>query len=135
MTSSTVSRSGTHGYHGLFGSGSRRRSVSPSPSTNTNYTTTTYNTTNGSSIFRRSSDVGNSPRRGVLSRTFGHGNDADLDPSIVAARERVMGAEAAEREADRALEASRAAIRAAREHVRQLELEAKEEARRAKIKQ
>jgi vacuolar-type H+-ATPase subunit H len=58
-----------------------------------------------------------------------------MDPSIVQARERVMNAETAEREADRALESARIRVREAREEVRRLELEAKEEARRAKIKQ
>ncbi len=58
-----------------------------------------------------------------------------MDPSIVQARERVLGAETAEREADRALEVARHEVREAREHVKRLELEAKEEARRARIKQ
>ena len=53
----------------------------------------------------------------------------------MAARERVMSAEAAEREADRALFAAKAAVREAREHVGRLEREASEEARRAKAKQ
>lgn len=44
-------------------------------------------------------------------------------------------AEQAERDADRAMIQARDAVRAAREHVRALELEAKEEARLAKIKQ
>jgi signal transduction histidine kinase len=47
----------------------------------------------------------------------------------------VQAAEQAEREADRALRQAREAVREAREHVRALELEAKEEARLAKIKQ
>jgi hypothetical protein len=46
-----------------------------------------------------------------------------------------MQAEAAEREADRALFAARAAVRDAKENVRRLEREAAEEARQAKIKQ
>jgi len=46
-----------------------------------------------------------------------------------------MDAESAERDADRALMAAKAAVRDAREHVKSLELEAKEEARLAKIKQ
>jgi hypothetical protein len=58
-----------------------------------------------------------------------------MDPSIIQARERVLGAETAEREADRALMAARESTREAREHVRRLELEAREDARRAKIKQ
>lgn len=46
-----------------------------------------------------------------------------------------MNAEAAEREADKALIAARTAVRQAREEVKRLELEAAEEARLAKIKQ
>jgi len=49
------------------------------------------------------------------------------DPSILAARERVISAEAAEREADKALINARAAVREAREHVKRLEREAAEE--------
>jgi len=47
----------------------------------------------------------------------------------------VFSAEAAEKEADRALMAARAAVKDAREHVKRLEREAAEEARLAKIKQ
>jgi len=61
-----------------------------------------------------------SPRRGVLTRER-------EDASITAARQRVAGAEAAEREADRALMQARAAVREAREHVKRLEHEAAEE--------
>lgn len=61
--------------------------------------------------------------------------DRDLDPSIVAARERVMSAEAAEVEADRALDAARSSVRDARAEMVRLEDEAREDARRAKIKQ
>ncbi|KEF58990.1 uncharacterized protein A1O9_03833 [Exophiala aquamarina CBS 119918] len=57
------------------------------------------------------------------------------DPSIAHARERVMSAENAEREADRALVQARAAVKEAREHIKILEKEAAEEARLAKIKQ
>ncbi|OAP60090.1 hypothetical protein AYL99_05092 [Fonsecaea erecta] len=57
------------------------------------------------------------------------------DPSIVGARERVLQAETAEREADRALVQARAAVREARDRVKMLEREAEEEARLAKIKQ
>ncbi|EXJ68899.1 uncharacterized protein A1O5_07831 [Cladophialophora psammophila CBS 110553] len=57
------------------------------------------------------------------------------DPSIIAARERVLSAETAEREADRALVQARAAVREARDRVKMLEREAEEEARLAKIKQ
>ncbi|MCJ1289789.1 hypothetical protein MMC34_001322 [Xylographa carneopallida] len=57
------------------------------------------------------------------------------DPSITAARQRVAGAEAAERDADQARFQARAAVRNAREQVKVLEKEAAEEARLAKIKQ
>ena len=59
------------------------------------------------------------PRRGLLHR--------HEDPSIVTARERVLSAEAAERDADRALVQARAAVREAREHIKRLEREAAEE--------
>jgi hypothetical protein len=138
--------------HGFF---SRNRSPSPSPShrtsttSNSSYTSTTFHTTPGAKdertgghsggIFRRSTDASRdsgSGHRSLLTRTFGHGHgDGDIDPSIVAARERVLGAEQAERDADRALEEARRSVQEARDHVRRLELEAKEEARRAKIKQ
>lgn len=49
------------------------------------------------------------------------------DPSILAARERVGLAETAEREADKALNAARSHVRAAREEVKKLEREAAEE--------
>jgi hypothetical protein len=64
-------------------------------------------------------------------------NDSKEDPSrsIMAVRERVLSAEAAEREASKALAASQKAVREAREHVKRLEREAAEEARLAKIKQ
>lgn len=45
-----------------------------------------------------------------------------------------MSAEAAERDADRALDLARREVREAREEVKRIEIEAKEEARRAKIK-
>ena len=77
----------------------RRRSFSPVENT----TTTTANP----------------PRRGLLHR--------HEDPSIVTARERVLSAEAAERDADRALVQARAAVREAREHIKRLGREAAEE--------
>ncbi|KAJ5413930.1 hypothetical protein N7509_000557 [Penicillium cosmopolitanum] len=57
------------------------------------------------------------------------------DPSIQAAREQVFRAETAEREADKALMASKLAVKEARDHVKSIEREAAEEARMAKIKQ
>jgi hypothetical protein len=108
--------------HGLFG-----RNRSPSPVSSTSRSTTSYST----SPQRHSTDA-SSNRRSLLSK---FGNRDEMDPSIVQARERVFGAEAAEREADRALMAARESVRQAREEVRRLELEAEEEARLAKIKQ
>jgi len=61
--------------------------------------------------------------------------DLRNDPTITGARQKVSDAEAFEREADRALMQARGAVREAREHVRILEREALEEARRAKAKQ
>ncbi|KAI5924479.1 hypothetical protein F4810DRAFT_709442 [Camillea tinctor] len=112
--------------HSLFG-GSRHRS--PSPSSTVRSGTTSHS---------RNSDLSSPSRhRSVLSRTFGHGNSTnpDVDPSIAQARERVLSAETAERDADRALEAARLRVREARAEVKRLEVEAAEEARRAKIKQ
>ncbi|KAI0968862.1 hypothetical protein F4678DRAFT_441639 [Xylaria arbuscula] len=113
--------------HGLFGS----RHRSPSPVSSVPARTST-------SSSRHSDAVSTTSRnRSVLSRTFGHGStrNPDMDPSIVQARERVMSAENAEQEADRALASARLRVREAREEVKRLELEAAEEARRAKIKQ
>jgi len=93
----------------LFG---RNRDVSPASTTNTRNTTQKQN----------SAGSGGSPHRrsGLLHRR-------DEDPSIIAARERVMSAEAAERDADRALAAAKYAVREAREHIKRLEREAAEE--------
>ncbi|KIX02243.1 uncharacterized protein Z518_08182 [Rhinocladiella mackenziei CBS 650.93] len=60
-------------------------------------------------------------------RSGGLFNRHPEDPSIVGARERVLSAENAEREADRALVQARAAVREAKEHVKRLEREATEE--------
>lgn len=57
------------------------------------------------------------------------------DPAIAAARQRVMSAENAEREADKALIAARNAVAVAKAEVKKLEMEAAEEARLARIKQ
>ncbi|KAI0393783.1 hypothetical protein F5Y17DRAFT_430730 [Xylariaceae sp. FL0594] len=115
---------------GLFGS----RHRDPSPTSRTSSTTTS--SSRGSGTYTNDSP---SRHRSVLSRTFGHGNGSstnpDIDPSILQARERVMSAETAEREADRALAAARLRVREARDEVKRLEAEAAEEARRAKIKQ
>ncbi|KIP06532.1 hypothetical protein PHLGIDRAFT_90806, partial [Phlebiopsis gigantea 11061_1 CR5-6] len=62
-------------------------------------------------------------------------SDPRNDPTIRGARQKVADAETSEREADRALGLARAAVREAREHVKILEREALEDARRAKAKQ
>ncbi|KAJ5908732.1 hypothetical protein N7495_001414 [Penicillium taxi] len=109
--SSSSSRSG--GEH-LHRSRSRRSSGSHS--------------SHSSMSTRSSSSVGHSGHRTVVHRRV-------EDPSITAAREQVIRAEAAEREADKALMASRSAVKQAWDHVKHLEREAAEEARLAKIKQ
>lgn len=83
---------------GLFG---RHRTTEPTA----NHSTTTTTNWHHAGLFHRNAD----------------------DPSILAARERVMGAEAAERDADRALHNARIAVREARDHVKRLEREAAEE--------
>ncbi|KAL6872111.1 hypothetical protein J3F83DRAFT_635520 [Trichoderma novae-zelandiae] len=90
---------------------------------------------NSGGLFRHSTDSSagsGGRRRGLFHRDNG---SRALDPSILQAREHVMQAEAAEVEADRALGEARMRVRAAKDHVWRLEEEAKEEARRAKIKQ
>ncbi|KAM0473589.1 hypothetical protein ACHAPX_007994 [Trichoderma viride] len=100
---------------------------------NMNGMATSANGSNSGGLFRHSTD--SSAGRGRRS-LFHRDNGAQaLDPSILQAREHVMSAEAAEVDADRALGEARMRVRAAKDHVWRLEEEAKEEARRAKIKQ
>jgi len=105
-------------------------------STETHNTAPVNNGVNGNGAYRNStSPVGNN---GVVGNNHSHRGGMirnGEDVSITSARERVLQAEAAEREADRALVQSRAAVRDAREHVKRLEREAAEEARLAKVKQ
>ncbi|KAH8107762.1 hypothetical protein BXZ70DRAFT_1074201 [Cristinia sonorae] len=105
---------------------SRRRSPSPEPYA-THGTNSDQSSRGGFFSRRRSSSSSGSSnhRSGSLGS----------DPTILAARQKVSDAEAFEREADRALGQARAAVRDAREHVRALEREALEDARRAKMKQ
>ncbi|KAL6870200.1 hypothetical protein ACO1O0_001538 [Amphichorda felina] len=110
--------------HGVF----NRHSSSPSPPRGRHSISS-----NSSAGHAHGSPTLHKSKTGSLLSKFGR--DSDVDPSIVAARERVMGAEAAEVEADRALDAARIRVREAREHVKRLEEEAREDARRAKIKQ
>jgi hypothetical protein len=100
--------------------------------------TTDTAVTGGHSHFSRPSSSSRATsilgRKKTLHRTFGHGHIDDIDPSIAEARDRVLFAEAAERDADRALAEARASVREARENIRRIEEEAREEARRAVIK-
>jgi hypothetical protein len=66
------------------------------------------------------SSIRSSRRHGLLRR-------APEDPSIQAAHDQVLIAEAAEREADKALLASKRAVKEAREHIKYLSREAAEE--------
>ncbi|KAG8748627.1 hypothetical protein FRC10_000018 [Ceratobasidium sp. 414] len=84
---------------------------------------------------RRGSRSSNSGRRGFLGRGSRKSDPlVDKDPTVMAARQKLTAAEEAEHEADRALEASRRAVLAARDHCKQLETQAIEEARLAKAK-
>lgn len=79
-----------------------------------------------------SSDESSSLRTGRSSMNSGRGNrlhnsKMSNDPSIITARQKVSDAEAAEREADKALVQSRSAVRAAKDHARNLEREIEEE--------
>lgn len=53
--------------------------------------------------------------------------DGHKDPSILAARQKVIDAEAAEKAADRALHGAKLAVKEARDHVKNIEREAMEE--------
>lgn len=78
------------------------------------------NSTRSSISSHTGSSTRSSHRHSLLRRT-------PEDPSIQVAREQVLLAEAAEREADKALLASRKAVKEAREHIKHLEREAAEE--------
>ncbi|OAA70337.1 hypothetical protein ISF_02311 [Cordyceps fumosorosea ARSEF 2679] len=137
--------------HGLFHSRrdpSPARTASTTPSSGTGHDLRNHGSNRGS-FFRRSHDDATtavnddpSPKRspsllhkGLHRMGVGRDDERDLDPSILRAREHVMSAEAAEEEADRALDAARRRVGEAREHVRRLEEETAEDARRARIKQ
>ncbi|MCJ1306730.1 hypothetical protein MMC25_000373 [Agyrium rufum] len=112
---------------------------------NKDTTTTTHpQTTTTTTDNRKSGFFNNNRNSAATTTTVDHHNNTKShgflhrnteDSSITAARERIVQAEQAERNADRALMEARAAVKAAREHCRRLELEAAEEARLAKIKQ
>lgn len=94
---------------------SRRRSHSSERTSPTNNDANSSRSGGGFFSLRRSSS-------GEFS-----GHTISHDPSIVAARGKVSDAEAAEHQADQALNAARKAVREARDHVRILEREALEE--------
>ncbi|KAI7911552.1 hypothetical protein M0657_010491 [Pyricularia oryzae] len=89
--------------------------------------------TNSVSSMSTASTSASPPRRRSTLLSRRHGDTTD--PSILAARERIMGAEEAERQADRALDIARREVRDARDQILALEREAKEQARLAKIKE
>ncbi|KAI0823439.1 hypothetical protein BC628DRAFT_1384882 [Trametes gibbosa] len=99
------------------------------------------NNSNGHNQVNANTSTRSSRSGGLFSRHRSSSSDSDRsldlskDPSIKFARQKVTEAETAESVADRALSDARAAVRSARDHVRRLEQEALEEARRAKAKQ
>lgn len=102
-----------------------RRSDSPDYANGTNG----HSNGNGADSVR-SGSTRSSGRGGFFSRRRSSSSDSvDLkhDPSILAARQKVTDAEAAEAAADRALNEARAAVRSAKEQVKILEQEALEE--------
>ncbi|EPS38664.1 hypothetical protein H072_7632 [Dactylellina haptotyla CBS 200.50] len=127
-----------------------QQDVAPRRSSTLNSRTSSESPRRGGSIFGRhrhdrerdrdsSPDSINTRRtsstRGTGSGFFHRDRNGAEDASIAGARQRVMDAEVAERDADRALMAAKAAVKDARDQVKALELEAKEEARLAKLKQ
>lgn len=129
--------------HGLFG----RRHRSPSPSASGGMAggprgrdSMTSHSSMSSGGYHDGPDTHRSGgmKRGFLSKR-GRGRDGadddDLDPSIIHARDRLMGAEAAEEDARRALAAAKESAASARDDIHRLEAEAREDARRAKIKE
>lgn len=104
----SVSTNTSQRRSGLFGTRHSPKQTSPVRHTNT-----------ASSVHTNGS-TGATTKTGLLHR------DVE-DSSITAARDRVIGAEAAERDADKALLMARSAVREAREHVKRLEKEAAEQ--------
>ncbi|PWI67006.1 hypothetical protein PCL_04512 [Purpureocillium lilacinum] len=137
VPATTHHKTGTGG--GLF---HRNRTPSPPATTTTHGSSSLlHHSRTSHSISSRSSADSSHHRHssgskpGLLSRAMGRHGDDDVDPSILQARERVMDAEQAEVQADRALEEARLRVREAREHARRVEAEAEEDARRARVKQ
>ena len=116
--------------------GNKHKAVEPTPAPV--HTTTSPRSSGGFFSRRRSSSPSSSD---LDTRNGRHGHTVATKParssglfhrdhedgSIVSARERVLSAETAEREADRALMQARTAVKDARNHVKLLEKEAAEE--------
>ncbi|CAK5281615.1 unnamed protein product [Mycena citricolor] len=85
----------------------------------------------GSDHLARTASLRTSNSRATGRKPF----DVHKDPTIIAAKEKVVTAEKAEAAADAALNQARAMVREAKDHVRFLEREAAEEQKRARAKQ
>ena len=106
---------------GLFGGSNHN-------TTTTSQTTTTAEPRRSGTLFSRRHSSQALPAEtttNTKSHNLLHRNTEDT--SITAARERIINAEAAERNADRALMQARVAVKEAREHCKRLEREAAEE--------
>ncbi|KAK7005753.1 hypothetical protein R3P38DRAFT_2794334 [Favolaschia claudopus] len=114
----------THNNRGFFG---RRRSSDDSSLGNGRDT--------GSVRSGNSTRAGGAGGGGIFGGGNNHHFDLHKDPSVLAARTKLGIAEKAEVEADRALDAARAMVREAKDHIRVLEREAAEEHKRARAKQ
>ncbi|KIK69301.1 hypothetical protein GYMLUDRAFT_188916 [Collybiopsis luxurians FD-317 M1] len=115
------SRKGT-----LFGR--RQRSASPDRSNRSHHT---GRSSDSDSVGR----AGSTRSGGLFGGRFSGNGFPHNDPSIMAARQKVSDAEESERAADRALQAARASVKEARDHVKFLEKEAEDDAHRARLKQ
>ena len=108
---------------GLFSNKHDQPATTTVPQRNSTVHSTTPSSKGG--LFHRRSDPEPVPVQQTSNGGFFKRNHHD--PSIVAAKQRVADAEAAERNADRALVQARAAVREAKEEIRRLEREAAEE--------
>lgn len=98
---------------------SRNRTPSPSPSRS--------HSSGGLFSRRRSSSASSSSLDSDGHKRDRHHKSLKKDPTITAARQKVADAETSEREADKALNLARAAVKEARQHVKILEKEAMDE--------
>ncbi|KAJ6517603.1 hypothetical protein DFH09DRAFT_1373669 [Mycena vulgaris] len=130
-------RSATSGRSGFFFPRPRRRASLDSLATaTTSHTSRTTNSTHTTHIpdTPRTANTSATSFLGFDLSSLRRGGNPENDPRVLAAREKVATAAAAEHEADRALLHARARVRDALEHVKGLQLEAQEEADRAKVK-